>query len=73
MSRNCKAYIAGVYEHPTRKAVDKTLAQLHAEVAIGAVKDAGLTLKDVDGYFCDGSNPGLGGMSLAGYMGLDLT
>ena len=27
-----KAYIAGVFEHPTRKADDKSLAQLHAEV-----------------------------------------
>ena len=25
-----KAYIAGVYEHPTRNADDKSLAQLHA-------------------------------------------
>lgn len=73
MNRKCKAYIAGVYEHPTRKAVDKTVAQLHAEVAIGALKDAGLSIKDVDGYFCDGMAPGLGGMSLAEYMGLDIT
>ena len=73
MSRSCKVYIAGVFEHPTRKAVDKTIAQLHAEVAIGALKDAGLTKSDVDGYFCDGVAPGLGGMSMAEYMGLDLT
>ncbi|MFT6556971.1 thiolase domain-containing protein [Sneathiella sp.] len=73
MSRNVKAYIAGVYEHPTRKAVDKTLVQLHAEVAIGALKDAGLSMQDVDGYFCDGSVPGLGGMIMAEYMGLDLS
>ncbi|MBT3701635.1 MAG: thiolase domain-containing protein, partial [Alphaproteobacteria bacterium] len=73
MSRSCKAYIAGVFEHPTRKAVDKTIAQLHAEVAIGALKDAGLTKDDVDGYFCDGATPGLGGMSMAEYMGLDIT
>lgn len=72
MGRSCKAYIAGAFEHPTRKAVDKTVAQLHTECAIGALKDAGLTLKDVDGYFCDGDVPGLGGMSLAEYMGLDL-
>ena len=38
-----KAYIAGVYEHPTRHAPDKSVAQLHAEVALGALKDAGLT------------------------------
>jgi acetyl-CoA C-acetyltransferase len=73
MSRNSEAYIAGAYEHPTRKAVDKTIAQLHAEVAIGALKDAGLSKDDVDGYFCDGVAPGLGGMSMAEYMGLDIT
>jgi len=28
-----KAYIAGVFEHPTRKADDKSLAHLHGEVA----------------------------------------
>ena len=30
-----KAYIAGIYEHPTRKAEYKSLALLHAEVAVG--------------------------------------
>ncbi|HEX5814041.1 MAG TPA: thiolase domain-containing protein [Methylomirabilota bacterium] len=67
-----KAYIAGVYEHPTRKADDKSLAQLHAEVAHGALADAGLTKADVDGYFCSGDAPGLGGLSMADYMGLEL-
>jgi acetyl-CoA C-acetyltransferase len=70
MSIKGKAYIAGVYEHPTRKADDKSLAQLHAEVAHGALADAGLTKADVDGYFCSGDAPGLGGLSMADYMGL---
>ena len=65
-----KAYIAGVYEHPTRKADDKSLAQLHAEVAKGALEDAGLTRDDVDGYFCAGDAPGLGPLSMVDYMGL---
>ena len=34
-----RAYIAGAYEHPTRHAPDKTVAQLHAEVALGALKE----------------------------------
>ena len=72
MSINGKAYIAGVYEHPTRKAVDKSLAQLHAESALGALADAGLTKDDVDGYFCAGDAPGLGPLSLVDYMGLSL-
>jgi len=67
-----KAYIAGIYEHPTRKADDKSVAQLHGEVAKGALEDAGLTKADVDGYFCAGDAPGLGGLSMADYMGLKL-
>ena len=41
MSIKGKAYIAGIYEHPTRKATDKSVAQLHGEVAAGALADAG--------------------------------
>ena len=70
MSIKGKAYIAGIYEHPTRHAVDKSLAQLHAEVAKGALEDAGLTKDDVDGYFCAGDAPGLGPLSMVEYMGL---
>ena len=65
-----KACIAGAYEHPTRKAPDKTVAQLHAECAQGALADAGLSLHDVDGDFCAGEAPGLGALSRADYMGL---
>ena len=31
MSIRGKAYIVGAYEHPTRHAPDKSVAQLHAE------------------------------------------
>jgi acetyl-CoA C-acetyltransferase len=65
-----KAYVAGVFEHPTRKADDKSVAQLHAEAAKGALEDAGLARADVDGYFCAGDAPGLGPLSMADYMGL---
>ena len=44
------AYIAGAFEHPLRKAPDKSVAALHAECARGALADAGLTFADVDGY-----------------------
>jgi acetyl-CoA C-acetyltransferase len=70
MTINGKAYIVGVYEHPTRKADDKSLPQIHAEVAKGALADAGLAKDDVDGYFCAGDAPGLGGLSMIDYMGL---
>jgi acetyl-CoA C-acetyltransferase len=72
MSIKGKAYLVGAYEHPTRKAEDKSVAQLHAEVAKGALEDAGLTRKDVDGYFCAGDAPGLGPLSMADYLGLKL-
>jgi acetyl-CoA C-acetyltransferase len=65
-----KACIVGAYEHPTRKAEDKSVAQLHAEVAKGALEDAGLTRKDIDGYFCAGDAPGLGPLSMVDYLGL---
>lgn len=44
-------YIAGVYEHPTREAPDKSTLQLHGEVMHGALTDAGLAVDDVDGFF----------------------
>jgi len=71
MTINSKAYIVGAYEHPTRKAPDKTVAQLHAESARGALEDAGLSLADVDGYFCAGDAPGLGMVNMVDYLGLN--
>jgi acetyl-CoA C-acetyltransferase len=64
-----KAYLAGIYEHPTRHAPDKSTAQLHAECARGALIDAGLTKDDIDGYICAGDAPG-GVMAMVDYMGL---
>jgi len=72
MSINGKAYIVGAYEHPLRKAPDKSVAQLHAEVAKGAIEDAGLTKDDIDGYFCAGDAPGANAFSMANYMNLKL-
>ena len=72
MSIKGKAYIAGAFEHPTRKAPDKSVAQLHAEVALGALADAGLTRDDVDGYFCAGDAPGTGPFSMLEYMNLNV-
>ncbi|MBC7702656.1 MAG: thiolase domain-containing protein [Rhodoferax sp.] len=65
-----RACIVGAWEHPTRKAPNKTVPQLHAECARGALADAGLTLADVDGYFCAGDAPGLGPLSMVDYLGL---
>lgn len=63
------AYIMGAYEHPLRKAPDKSTATLHYEVAKGALKDAGLTFDEVDGYFCAGDAPG-SVLSMVEFLGL---
>jgi len=57
MSIHRKACIAGIFEHPTRRADGIRTAQLHADVALGALADAGLSLQDVDGFFCGADAP----------------
>ena len=68
-----KAFIAGVYEHPGRHLPDRTLPQIHLDVAAGALADAGLGFGDVDAYYSAGDAPGFGNLSMAEYLGLDLT
>jgi acetyl-CoA C-acetyltransferase len=63
------ACIAGIFEHPLRHAPDHSLGQLHAEVAAGALADAGLDRRDVDGFFCAADAPG-GILSIADYLGI---
>ncbi len=72
MSIKGKAFIAGAYEHPDREIPGKSLARVHAEVATGALEDAGLSFSDVDAYLCAGDAPGFGAMSMAEYLGLGL-
>jgi acetyl-CoA C-acetyltransferase len=64
-----RACIAGAYEHPRREIPDRSIWQIHAEVALGALDDAGLDLSDVDAYFCD-SSAGFGPVSMSEYLGL---
>jgi acetyl-CoA C-acetyltransferase len=65
-----KALIAGAYEHPGRELPDRSVAQIHAEVAAGALADAGLGFADVDAYLCAGDAPGFGAISMSEYLGL---
>jgi len=69
-------YIAGAYEHPTREAPDKSIAQLHAEVARGALSDAGVSASEVDGYLTAGENYQVGRyppLAMTDYLGLDVS
>jgi acetyl-CoA C-acetyltransferase len=70
MMRDRSAYIVGAWEHPARLLPGRSVASVHAEVALGALTDAGLTLDDVDAYFCAGDAPGIGAISMAEYLGL---
>jgi acetyl-CoA C-acetyltransferase len=64
-------YVVGAYEHPTREAPAKSTAQLHAEVAAGALDDAGLEKRAVDGYLTAGEpDADLPSLSMADYLGL---
>ncbi len=65
MSLRGKAAIVGAWEHPTRFAPNKTMFQIMAESARGALDDAGLTIKDVDGLCTTGV--GMGWMGLLGF------
>jgi acetyl-CoA acetyltransferase len=71
MSLSRQIAIAGVYEHPTRFAPDKSDVQIMAECAKGALDDCGLSISDVDGLFAAGMTMGpMGTVSLAEYLNL---
>ena len=71
MSLSGRVAIAGVHEHPTRWAPDKTDFQIMGESARGALEDCGLALDDVDGLFAAGMGMGVMGIvSLAEYLDL---
>jgi len=63
--------IAGVYEHPTRWAPEKSEFQIMAEAARGALADAGLQLSDVDGLLAASMSMGsMGTIELAEYLNI---
>ena len=69
MSIWSRTAVVGAWEHPTRFAPHMTPFQIHAESARGALADAGLTIRDVDGFFTSGVGP-IGIMSLAQHLNL---
>ncbi len=71
MSVSGSIAIAGVHEHETRWAPEKTEIQIMAESARGALADAGLALSDVDGLFAASMSMGaMGTVSLAEYLNI---
>jgi acetyl-CoA C-acetyltransferase len=70
MNLSRKTAVVGVYEHPTRFAPDKTVYQIMAESLKGALDDAGLTIKDVDGVCAAGIGGGMGMIGLCDYLNL---
>ena len=71
MSLSGNIAIAGVHEHPTRWAPEKTDSQIMAESAREALADCGLSLSDVDGLFAAGMSMGMMGVvGLAEYLNL---
>ncbi|MEY3805459.1 MAG: hypothetical protein RIR69_271, partial [Actinomycetota bacterium] len=69
MSIRGAAFVAGIYEHPGRDLPNHTIWDIHTEVALGALADAGLTLADVDAVFCDGT-AGFGVLTLCDHLGI---
>ncbi|MEJ7743540.1 MAG: hypothetical protein WKF73_13975 [Nocardioidaceae bacterium] len=69
MSIKGQAYIAGAWNIPPQ-GPGQSVAELHAECARGALEDAGLSKRDVDGYFCAGDAPGMGPLNMVDYMNL---
>jgi acetyl-CoA acetyltransferase len=71
MSLSGKIAIAGVHEHPTRWAPEKTEFQIMAESAREALSESGLAIDDVDGLFAASMSMGaMGVVSLAEYLNL---
>jgi acetyl-CoA acetyltransferase len=71
VSLSGKIALAGVYEHPSRWAPDKSDWQIMGESARGALADCGLGIGDVDGLFAAGMGMGIMGVvQLAEYLDL---
>lgn len=70
-----KVAIVGAYESPRRVSPGVHPFQIHAEVVAGALKDAGLTPADVDGFATTATFPPEAGWQLSAaevieYLGL---
>jgi acetyl-CoA C-acetyltransferase len=64
--------IAGVHEFPERK-TSKSMLEIQALSARAALEDAGLSKKDVDGFFTVAANAGIGPLPIVDYLNLNPT
>lgn len=71
MTQRPPAVIVGAYEHPSRRIEGSTIERVVADVTIGALTDAGLTLDDVDGLAYAGVHQGITVAEMADHLGLD--
>ncbi|MGH7899773.1 MAG: thiolase domain-containing protein [Candidatus Binatia bacterium] len=69
MSLRGKTAVVGAFEHPTRYAPHLTQYRIMAESARGALEDAGLSIRDVDGLFTAGVGP-IGVIAFANQLNL---
>ena len=70
MSLRGKAAIAGIGSAGCGEAPGRTATELMAEAALAAIKDAGLTLSDIDGVFAATSTHAFPTLSVSEYLGL---
>jgi acetyl-CoA C-acetyltransferase len=70
LSSQSSAVIAGVYEFPERQTT-KSALEIQALSARAALAEAGLTLKDVDGFFTAAGSGGIGPLPILDYLNLN--
>jgi acetyl-CoA C-acetyltransferase len=68
-----RAAIAGIHEHPLRRAPGRSKLQLKAESAARALEDAGLTFADVDALYDAGETGPMSGITVAEHLGIEPT
>ncbi|WP_433273070.1 thiolase C-terminal domain-containing protein [Pseudonocardia xinjiangensis] len=66
-----RAAIAGVHEHPLRRAPGRSKLQLKADSAARALEDAGLGFADVDALYDAGETGPMSGITVAEHLGIE--
>lgn len=69
--RSRQAAIVGIHEYPSRVCTGESALQIKGQSAVAALKDAGLTVGDVDALYDCGEHGHHGVLHMAEYLGLD--